>query len=286
MAWPGLNSKGGRLDPGQGQLEDGSFNQVINEADELVKRKGFVRGIEERFDGVVCGLFRYTDDCGAEYVIVADQTSIKVRTPFSIPEFLGSDSLPIDDFDTLNTSRWSNTDDYQVTLGELSLVTIAATGSDDFVPASRLMQWFKDSVLSSYYVEIEYAMEVGEAKQVVAAVVKRSDDGNTYLIANVVLDGSTYKVLLQLVLNGVRSTIAQSTLGGAGLADGFLRVSYDAGTFTATVRVIPSGGTQVTISKVITELQDAALGQKSAIGIVHAVNYADAHILSVSGGRP
>ena len=108
--WPGLNTKGGVLDPGQGFLEDGSKNQIINEADVLSKRLGFVRGLDERFDGVVCGLFRYTSGCGVEYLIVSDEDGIKVRTPFSIPEFLGSDSIPFDDFETLDTTRWSPTE--------------------------------------------------------------------------------------------------------------------------------------------------------------------------------
>ena len=56
QAWPGLNTRGGVLDPGSGQLDDGSFNQIINEADLLEKRKGLTRGLDERFEDVVCDL--------------------------------------------------------------------------------------------------------------------------------------------------------------------------------------------------------------------------------------
>jgi hypothetical protein len=43
--WPGLNTRGGALDNGTGQLDDGSFGMIINEADILEKRKGLVRGL-------------------------------------------------------------------------------------------------------------------------------------------------------------------------------------------------------------------------------------------------
>lgn len=282
--WPGLNTRGGRLDPGQGQLEDGSFNAIINEADILAKRKGLIRGIDERFDGVVCGLFRYTDDCGREYVVVADEVGIKVRTPFSIPEFLGSDSLPFDDFNTLDTTRWSNTGAYEVSIGALQLNGSDTLGTTDFVPAAQLMQWFKPSVLTGYFVETNYRLTSGPQHNVTSVVIKRI--GNTYLEAAVSLVDTVYKVELYLIQNGVRTTLAESPLDGGDLGDGFLRLSYDAGTFTASARVIPAGGGQGTIVGVLNELQDAGLGQLSAIGLQRqAVELDSPQIESVFGGR-
>jgi hypothetical protein len=264
-----LNTRGGILDPGSGQLEDGSINAIINEADLLEKRKGLIRGIDERFSGVVCGLFKYTDECGVEYIVVADEDSIKVRQPFDIPEFLGSDSLPFDDFETLDTTRWTNTDDYQAFLGALRLRVTATESNGDFVPTADLMQWFKQSVLTSYFIEIQYRMDAQVSKQVASAVIKRSNDGQSYLIASVVNSATEYKVLLQYVQSGVRTTLAESNLGGGNVANGFLRISYSVGssTFTASARVIPVGATQVTVTGTINELQDSALGQFSAIGL-------------------
>lgn len=263
--WPGLNTAGGKIDPGVGFLEDGSFNAIINEEDILEKRKGMIRGLDERFDGPVCGLFRYTDECGAEYVVVADSSGINVRTPFNIPVFLGSDSLPNDGFDTLDTTRWSPTTDYEVFQGALQLNILSSLTSDEFVSESRLMQWFKPSVLTSYQVEIEYEMVAGSTLQVVSVVIKRT--GSTYLEAVVFLNGSDYFVRLNLVQAGVRSDLQQSVLQGSALANGFLRLSYNSETRIATVRVIPSGGSQVTLSSTLSEAQDANLGQNSAIGI-------------------
>lgn len=268
--WPGLNTRGGKLDAGAGFLEDGSINAIINEADILEKRKGLVRGLPERFVGAVCGLFRYTDECGVEHVVVADQEGIKVRTPFDIPTFLGSDSFPNDEFDTLDTARWTNTTDYDVFQGSLILNEFAAESTPEYVEAARLMQWFKSAVLTSYQVEVEYATAAGLEQQVASVVIKRAT--NSYLQANVVMSGATYKVTLQLVVAGVRSTLAQSDLAGADIGDGFLRLSYDAVTRVASARVVPVGGAIVTLTGTLSEVQAASLGQDSAVGLAYSAD--------------
>jgi hypothetical protein len=281
--WPGLNTRGGRLDPGAGFLAEGSVNAFINVADLLEKRRGFIRGIDERFNGVVCGLFRYTDECGVEYLVVADQSGIQVREPFDIPTFLGSDSFPIDNFETLDTTRWSNTTDYDISNQALILNSLAAASSAEYVESTRLMQWFKEAVLSSYQVEIEYAMGAGLEQQVAAVVIKRAI--TSFIQANVLLNGSTYKVTLQLVVAGVRSTLMESNLDGATAGDGFMKLSFDSVTRTATVRVVPIGGSIVTISKQISEIQANALGQHSAIGLAYsATGVLPVAIRSVTGG--
>lgn len=282
--WPGLNTRGGKLDPGMGQLEDGSFNAVINEADILEKRRGFIRGLEERFDGPVCGLFRYTDNCGVEYLVVADSAGIFVRTPFDIPTFLGSDSLPNDDFDEaeVDTTRWTNTDNYRTFLGSLTVGLISLQIDASVVPESRFMQWFKPSAITSYYVEIQYALVAEGDTQNVCVVIKRT--GDTYLLANINLSSTGYVVVVKLVQAGVATELATSDLGGAELANGFLRLSYVAETRVVTCRVIPSGGDQVTLTATLTEAQDNNLGQNSAIGIINADLLDQPEILQVVGG--
>ena len=281
--WPGLNTRGGKLDPGQGYLEDGSINGIINESDLLEKRKGMVRGLDERFTGVVCGLFKYTDECGNEYVVVADQDGIQVRQPFDIPSFLGSDSLMNDGFeDVLSTTNWNNTADYETFVGALQLAVLAETNANETVAVSRLMTWFKDSVLSSYQAEIQYDFVAGGTTQVAAVAIKGST--SFLLVANVTLTATEYTFNIQLVdvVSEVRTTLASSVLAGAALANGFLRISYNAETFTVTARAIPSGGAQVTIDGTITELQDASLGGGSSIGISSDGN--QAQIESVTSG--
>lgn len=282
--WPGLNTRGGLLDPGQGQLEDGSFNAVINEADLLSKRKGFIRGMDERFTGPVCGLFRYTDDCGVEYIVVADQSGIFVRTPFDIPTFLGSDSLPNDDFEAsaVNTDRWNNAEDYTTFLGSLIAGVLASSIDSTRVPESRLMTWFKEAAITSYQVEIQYAFVVASQQQAAAVAIKRT--GTSYLVAHVEMSATTYSVLVQLVQAGVATQLATSELDGAGIGDGFLRLGYNAETRTVTCRVIPSGGNQVTLTAVLTEIQSNNLGQDSSIGLISASINDQVEILQVTGG--
>ena len=282
--WPGLNTRGGRTDPGQGFLEDGSFNAIVNEVDILEKRKGFVRGLDERFTGPVCGLFRYTDNCGVEYLVVADSSGIFVRTPFNIPVFLGSDSLPNDDFEAaeIDTDRWSSgTEFYRTFLGSMTIGLLTTQIDVPRVPEERFMQWFKPAALSSYQVEVQYAFTVGSGQQNVAVIIKRT--GDTYLIANVQISDA-YTVVISLVQAGVVTELDGSELEGAELANGFLRLAYNADTRTVTCRVIPSGGAQVTLSKVLNEAQDNNLGQDSALGITNAVLADQPEILNVRGG--
>lgn len=282
--WPGLNTRGGLLDTARGFNEDPSINAIINEADLLQKRKGLIRGLDERFSGVVCGLFRYTDECGIEYVIVADQDGIQVRQPFNIPSFLGTDSLPNDDFaGPLDTARWNNAADYETFLSALQLKTNAPTGiTNGVVDLDRLMVWFKDSVLTSYQVEIQYAMVAGSTGQVIAVGIKGSTTG--LLVTNLVLTPIGYSFNMQFVdvFTGVRTTLDSAALGGEALAEGFLRLSYDATTRTVSARAIPAGGAQVTLSKVITEVQDTALGEESSIGIAREAE-AQVQIENVTG---
>lgn len=282
--WPGLNTRGGRLDPGMGQLEDGSINGLINEADVLEKRRGFIRGLDERFTGPVCGLFRYTDNCGVEYLVVADSEGIYVRTPFDIPTYLGTDSLPNDDFEAseVDTSRWSNTTDYATFLGSLVLSPLALSSAPSIVPESRLMQWFKASVLSGYQVEIQFAFVPESLTQNAAIAIKRN--GSSYLLANVGIGSGSYRATLAIVQGGVRTTLGTVDLEGAALANGFLRLSYDADTRTATLRAIPSGGNQQTLSAVLNEAQDGNLGSNSAIGLTSESLNDQPEILQVTGG--
>lgn len=285
QAWPGLNTKGGLLDPGAGYLEDGSFNAVINEADLLEKRKGLIRGLDERFDGVVCGLFRYTDNCGIEYLVVSDQDGIKVRTPFEVPIFLGSDSLPFDDFETLDTTRWKNTDAYETYIGALQLNDLDTKSGLDYVQKNQLMLWFKESVVQSYFVEVNYRLEAFHPKQAVSVIIKGTQTGSSYLEACVTTDNTTYRAYLYMVIGGVRTLLADIDVDGASLADGFLRLSYDAGTFTASLSITPSGGGGQFQPSVLTEAQDAALGQVSGIGIQRIDATASPQIESVHGGQ-
>lgn len=265
--WPGLNTRGGRTDPGAGYLEDGSINAIINESDELAKRSGLVRGLDERFSGVVCGLFRYTDDCGRERILVADQDGIFVRTLFELPEFANSDAYPVDGFTELDLDKWNNTDDYEVTTAGLE--TLAAATPLTLITQSRMMNWFKQASSRSYFTEIQYANADAFPTSV---IIKRTTDD--YLEASVVSTLAT----VDLVRNNARTRLITADVTGT---TGFLKLTYQrlSEQFLVSLRVVPSGGSVVEETAEITFVDDSALGQTTSIAIGDA-----AQIISVNGG--
>lgn len=145
--WPGTNTRGGRLDDGSGQLQlIGSKNVIINEGDTLAKRPGFVRGLDERFVGTVCGLHKYTDECGIEHLLVVDEEGFKIRQPFAVPVFQVSDRFPNDGFvgtaDRVNLDRWVDEAlAYELVDGSLRLRN-GLTNSD------QAIRWFKETPLA------------------------------------------------------------------------------------------------------------------------------------------
>lgn len=95
-----MDTTGGKLDDGTGKQTENSVNVTINEVDKLEQRKGFVRGLSERFGTAVCGLHTYTDNCGNQWLLVASDDGIFIRQPFNVPVFENDDSYPLDDFDS------------------------------------------------------------------------------------------------------------------------------------------------------------------------------------------
>ncbi|HUW15890.1 MAG TPA: hypothetical protein VMW94_02330 [Actinomycetes bacterium] len=278
--WAGLNTKGGVLDDGRGWLEDGSVNAVINEADILEKRPGFIRGLDERFDEVVCGLFTYIDDCGIEWLLVADRSGIYIRQPFDIPVFELSDAYPADSFEgtELDTASWRNTAAYTVDGGSLVLgpSAIADFGTADVAP-TRLMRWFKGAASPSYQVTIQYAIDLTSiAQQTVAVAIKGNGDltagARLQVDIKLVPQATEYVVQLKVVsASGSERIIQSETLKGFKQGTGFLKLSYSNETRVVTATATPNGGAiRVIESLPLTVVEDAGLGQVSAIGIAYA----------------
>jgi hypothetical protein len=289
--WPGLNTRGGALDNATGQLEEGSFNQIINEGDILEKRKGFVRGLNERFTGVVCGLFKYTDDCGVEWILVADESLISIRQPFLIPVFTQSDAYPFDSFDTpeppaaeigdVDPDDWRNLTRY--TLRTDKLVEVSTNGElpADFLAPADWLRWFKDATNLSYQVRIEYEFGSNPTQQHQGVVIKGSGDllAGAYLQAEMVYSqGGVYEVrLFHMEASRSFNEIARATvIGSENPPTGFLTLRYTRNLtnpvdsqFIASVEVNPIGGSNVFAQSSLNALQDADLGQVSATGVGH-----------------
>jgi hypothetical protein len=285
--WPGLNTRGGRLDDGRGWLEDGSVNAIINRADVLQKRKGLVRGLDEAFDGVVCGLFPYTSNCGIEYLLVADQLSINIRQPFNIPTFTQSDAYPFDSFSVdgaPNSENWRNTSGYTQLEDQLRLVASTAAFTSTRLPAANFMRWFKDAANKSYQVRVQYSFDATVASvQHVAMVIKGQGDLTTgaLLQADLIFNGGA----LEVEISHRRSdlTVRRLLLEPVTDTSGFFTLAYN-----ATTRLISTTfGTTVISAPAdsITVIDDADLGQISAIGMGFPAGLQPSpRILVVDGG--
>jgi hypothetical protein len=290
--WPGTDTKGGRLDDGRGLLTEDSVNVTINQSDTLSKRKGFVRGLDERFGSVVCGLHTYTDSCGREWLLVADDTGISIRQPFTIPVFQTDDSYPSDSFDDaagLSQVLWRNTSPYTATGG--SLLRVSGARNLPFA-SSDYLRWFKNAASSSYQVQIEYAFAQSSSEnQTVSIAIKGNSDLNSgaYLQADLTYKtGGLYQAkLYSISASRVRSLLGQiNVLGSVTNPSGFFTLKYvralvnNVMQFIPAMEVVPTGGgPQVSEAASLNELQDRDLGQVSAIGCS-----LDASILVVDGG--
>lgn len=301
--WPGLNTRGGALDNGTGQLEDGSIGQIINEADILEKRKGFVRGLNEQFTGVVCGLFKYTDDCGREWVLVADEDAISIRQPFVIPVFEQSDAYPFDSFVTpqppeipvapISTIDWRNTANYEARNDKLVLISGAPAMTGLNIQPSEWLRWFKDATNFSYQVRIEYEFEDISTEQHQAVLIKGNGDLLTgaYLQAEIVFSNTgTYQArLLYRDSAGGLNQLAVVDIVGTAPGSGFLTLKYQRDLtvidtdlrFIPSMEILPAGGVLTTAAGSLNGVQDGDLGQVSAT----AVGYRDGPEPGVAGIR-
>lgn len=295
VPWPGLATRTGFLDPGVGILDDGSVNMMINRGDVLEKRKGFVRGLDEQFSGVVCGLFKYTDVCGVEHLLVADESSISIRQPFAVPIFENSDAYPFDSFaedGTPNSYYWRNIDRYTVSLDELRMRAGVAE-STTIMATSDIMRWFKAATNLSYQVRVEYKFDPDVlTTQQVAVVIKGNGDLSTgsYLLGQIVFGPGAYSMSLQHFDGTLITELGSSgVVGSTTNPRGFFTMSYSrdiaAGIFRPKVTVIPRGGNQAALRGTINAVQDASLGQISGIGIgFNNGVQPDPSILVVDGG--
>lgn len=278
--WAGINTRSGKLDDGSGQMTDSSVNCIINEADKLEKRKGMIRGLDERFAGAVCGLHKYTDECGREWLLVADEGGFSIRQPFAIPSFTSSDAYPSDSFQaagTVNVSTWQNTALYEQAGGLLVLKSGETNGGD--------LVWFKEATNFSYESTFEYFVD-GACSLV--GIIKRSS-GQARIEARVSSDG----VNISGELVWIDSTGAESSLGtldlGTTVFTGTVVLSYQRNTVTdqyvVTMDATPtdSGLERVQDFTTLTALDDADLGQGTALRVERTLTTTTPGIESVQG---
>ena len=279
--WPGLNSRGGKLDDGRGWLEDGSINCQINQNDTLSKRKGFVRGLDEWFGSPICGLFTYQDFCGQEYLLVADEDGINIRQPFQLPQFSASDAYPNDQFagtGSVDDADWRNTSRYTIVSDRLVQASGVAAFSGSKLADALFMRWFKNAGSLSYQVRIDYQFDAGLSSEQRVGIVIRGNGTlsvGSLLQADVVYSPSgTYDLeLWHRDSGGTYTKLLSQALDGN--PNGTLTFSYErdpgAISFLPKAQIVPSLGTvRNLVAPTLTTLQDADLGLVSALAIGQA----------------
>lgn len=277
--WVGINTRAGKLDDGSGQMTDSSVNCIINRADNLEKRKGMIRGIDERFAGSVCGLHKYTDECGREWLVVADEGGFSVRQPFAIPSFRSSDAYPSDSFQSNgapNSSHWLNAGNYEQLDGSLLLKAGVLDGGD--------MLWSKEASNFSYQVfgewtqatdsTLVFTIKRGAVARVEARIVNVGDVITAFLIWT----DST----------GTPRELGSEVLP-VGTTTGTLTLSYGRNiigdVFNLELVVQPTDGEAVTMQdfSTLTALDDADLGQGTSLRLESTTGVDAASIENIQG---
>lgn len=276
--WAGINTRSGKLDDGSGQMMDSSVNVIINRADQLEKRKGMIRGLDERFAGSVCGLHKYTDECGREWLVVADEGGFSIRQPFAIPSFASSDAYPSDDFEEdgpVNTYFWRNTGGYEQAGGGLVLK------SGETQPGP--MTWFKDASNFSYQVEIGWTIDDDST---VGVHIKRA--GTARIEARLARSGGNGTV--SLVWINAAGSETELAIGGFGtVAAGRAVLSYSRDTvdnqFLVRLDVSPNGAATFRLEdfETINALTDADLGQGTALELLSSSGASSGSVTEVQG---
>ena len=278
--WAGINTRSGKLDDGSGQMVDSSINCIINSADSLEKRKGMIRGLDERFAGSVCGLHKYTDECGREWLLVADQGGFSIRQPFAIPSFASSDAYPSETFQSngsVNENIWRNAGLYEQAGGLLVLKSGVTDGGD--------LVWFKDASNFSYKLQFEYFLD---GQCFVVGIIKKSS-GLARIEARISNNGSSLVgELIWIDATGAETSFGSVDLGTT-IFTGLVEVSYQSDTindeYTLTMDVTPTG---IGLSRVqdfttLTTLDDADLGQGTALRVERTLTTTLPGVESVQG---
>ena len=276
--WAGINTRSGKLDDGSGQMTQSSVNCIINEADKLEKRKGFIRGLDERFAGSVCGLHSYTDECGREWLIVADEGGFSVRQPFAIPSFASSDAYPSDAFQSdgpVNTNFWNDTDGYEQAGGGLVLQTGQSDPGD--------MTWFKLATNFSYQVEISWTIDDDST---IVAIIKKGSVAR--IEARIVrTSGNTDFTLVWIDSLGVETQLGIGVVSN--VATGTMLLSYERNTVTDTYSVVleatPDGESLFIIQDTtsINALSDADFGQMTALRLESTTGASSGSVQEIQG---
>lgn len=274
--WPGMNTRGGRLAsvPGEASL---ILNAWINRADTIEKRPGFVRAFDEQFDGVVCGLFRYTSHCGIEYLLVADEESIKIRTPFTLPVATQADCYPFDSFSVdgpMDAAKWRNTSQMRVEDDRLLPALSSVASAAGFPTAvAGCAYWFKDACNPSYQVRVQFAFDTTvDTEQSITIVVAGNGDLSTGALfaATITFARSgtdlSFPYRLDMARRSGTTFTDVRTRSVRGLGAGFFTLAFDTLSKRARATLLDTSSQEL-LSTEVPDVLMADFGLVSAIGM-------------------
>jgi hypothetical protein len=279
QAWPGLRSNIGRLVRMPGEMS-ACRNVEIDVPDTLAKRKGLIRGIEEYFDGPVCGLFTYSDMCQNEWLLIATADGIAVRQPLDIPIFEVADCYPFDDFggepaegDPPNVDNWkfasSHLETRSQSLGLKS--SAAAVPVDDLAALDYSLSWFKEACGSSYQVQVDAALPVPVADLVpriwiVMRAAERGFQSGAAIIGEVSREaGGVFARIL--FLDVARNLSELAKIGPRVDGNVLFNLSYDATERVVSVSLTPDTESKIEGSASVGALDDASMGLATGLAV-------------------
>lgn len=283
-AWPGLKSKRGRIGKA-GELSDCRNVEILT--DLLMKRKGFVRGIEEWFDLPVCGLFTYTDLCQNEYLLVATSAGIAIRTPFAPVTFQIADCYPFDEFAgsgfaSLNSDKWklvsSRLGIDENSVGLKSTAQSLSAFDVEAVIDNYTASWFKLACQASYQIQLNLDLPDSGFEPHVAGIIRGGEVGfqnGAFLMGDFFRrQNQTFGRIMHVT--GARAITEVATIGPFTDGNGVGTIAYDLNTQTATISFLPDVGTASASSSShkFNGLQDAEFGLATGFSIffLSAVN--------------
>ncbi len=275
--WPGLRSKRGKVTSQRpGEMSDCSNVEILS--DLLMKRRGFIRGIDEWFDQPVCGLFAYTDFCQNEYILVATQDGIAVRQPFIPPSVQIADCYPFDEFAgsglaNLDADQWKFV---ATTLGiDGNAVGLKATARSlstfdvEAIIDSSSASWFKLACKASYELQLNLDFPDTALEPHIAGLMRGAQRGfqsGSFLMFDFFRRGNlTFGRIMHVKSD--RSSTEIATIGPFADGNGIGLCTYNQSTLTATITFTPDVGTSATSSNHVTGLDDAAFGLATGFSI-------------------
>ena len=277
QSWPGLRSKRGvTITARPGEMSDCSNVEILS--DQLMKRRGFIRGLDEFFDTPICGLFIYTDFCQNEWLLVATASGITIRQPFTQIAFQIADCYPFDEFagtglQALNSDDWKFVGSNLGIDGNvcgLKAISRAFVQFDvESIIDSYSATWFKESCKSSYEVSLNLDLPDSTFEPHAAAIIRGAQKGfqsGAFLMGDFFRrDNLTFGRIMHI--SGSRAVKEVATIGPFEDGNGVGKISYNQAERSATITFTPDVGSPSSSTFQFNGVQDDEFGLATGFSV-------------------